>query len=410
MIASDDHLLTLDIGSTSVRALVGRLVGDRVVVCAVGEATNESAGVGTPLHHSALAECIRSASSQAMSLVGVRVQRAYVGVPARFVELHDVETEVSLRGPVVTNEDRGYALERARSTVYSSSRDVIHQRVLSEWVDGQRVDNARGVAGASLRMRTQLYTCVRHRLQVMEEAAKQAGLHVEGYLFESLATATATLRSDERSGVTVLVDMGAIATDVCIVHDGIVQRLSTVPSGGASLVEELAVSLRVSMDTAARLQERAGCRYSDDVGSMDVLEFASDDGGMREVPVRAVVQVVEPRVREILEELRLHIREALDGAPAHIVLVGGSVWLNGFEDQAREVFHREGWRTRLGVPHGVSGGRELVSQPKYSVVVGLLLEARQARIHGRDVFFSTRREKEPSRFMSWIRNMFDKLL
>lgn len=411
MIASDEHIMTLDIGSTSVRALIGRIVDDRVVVCAVGEASNEASGTGAAVQGASLASCIRAATSQAMSLAGVRVQSAYVGVPARFVELHTVDIDVGIRGARVSNDDRTTALERARNTVYSSSRAVIHQRVLGEWVDGARVEPSRGVEGQELRMRTQLYTCVQHRLQVMDDAVKQAGLQVRGFLFESLATAAATLIPSEHQGVTVLVDMGAQKTDICVLEDGIVRELSSLPCGGSSPIEDLAASFRVPMDVAARLQERAGCRYTDAVSALDMLEYTLADGEVREVPIRAIVQIVEPRVRELLEELRLHIRTTLEaGAPASVVFVGGCVWLNGFEEQAHDVFHRENWRVRLGVPHGVSGGRELVGQPKFSVVVGLLLEARQARGRGRDVFFSTRREKERHPAVSWIVNLFDKLL
>jgi cell division protein FtsA len=91
--------------------------------------------------------------------------------------------------------------------------------------------------------------------------------------------------------------------------------------------------------------------------------------------------VIEPRVEEIFSLVQQVIRDSgyEEVLSSGIVLTGGSAVMPGMVELGEDIFLKP---VRRGVPNYKSGLADMVSQPRAATAMGLLEEARVARMRG----------------------------
>ena len=96
---------------------------------------------------------------------------------------------------------------------------------------------------------------------------------------------------------------------------------------------------------------------------------------------QALAGVIEPRIEEIFSLVHQVMRESgcEEILSSGIVLTGGSSVMPGMVELGEDIFLKP---VRRGVPHYASSLSDMVAQPRAATVMGLLEEARLARLRG----------------------------
>jgi cell division protein FtsA len=105
------------------------------------------------------------------------------------------------------------------------------------------------------------------------------------------------------------------------------------------------------------------------------------DRGPRMLGRQALAGVIEPRIEEIFSLVQQVIRgsgyeEVLSSG---IVLTGGSCVMHGMVELGEDIFLKP---VRRGIPNYRGALSDMVAQPRAATVMGLLEEARLARMRG----------------------------
>jgi cell division protein FtsA len=84
--------------------------------------------------------------------------------------------------------------------------------------------------------------------------------------------------------------------------------------------------------------------------------------------------MIEPRLEEICQLALKEVRKNhfADMLSAGVVITGGTALMHGMTELAEQVFEMP---VRIGVPTGISGLVDSVSDPRFSTGVGLILHA-----------------------------------
>jgi cell division protein FtsA len=154
--------------------------------------------------------------------------------------------------------------------------------------------------------------------------------------------------------------------------EGAVTHTSVVPAGGNSVTSDVAAGLRTPMAEAERLKRHFGCALGRMVREDEEIEVPGVGGhGPRKVARRVLSDIIEPRVEEILSEVRRRMEETglAEQMSSGAVLTGGAVLMEGMSEAAEEIL---GMPVRLGFPVGVKGIVQLVQGPQYASGVGLV--------------------------------------
>ena len=93
--------------------------------------------------------------------------------------------------------------------------------------------------------------------------------------------------------------------------------------------------------------------------------------GARQLSRQTLAEVIEPRVEELYSLAQAELRRSgfEDLLSSGIVVTGGSAAMEGMVELGEEMFHMP---VRLGMPQYIGGLSEVVRNPRYSTVIGLL--------------------------------------
>ncbi len=187
---------------------------------------------------------------------------------------------------------------------------------------------------------------------------KKADLNLIGLEPEALALARALVDPGEEGGV-MIIDIGATATEICIVEDGFPKLNLSVDMGGNGLTRAIAQSLQVSFERAE--------------------QFKKDFGVSREKMGGEIPAAIKPVIDVIVEKIRhcFNLYANRGGlAVREIILSGGSAKLPEFVNYLalfldNKIIIADPWR-KVIVPQELNKVLEDLG-PNFDVAVGLAL-------------------------------------
>lgn len=372
-LSSPEIVVGLDVGSTKVSAVVGEVDAEGITILGVGNVPCRGLRKGVVSNIEWTVRAIREAVEAAQTMAGVEIGTVYLGVSGSHVRSQTSDGVAAIAGREVTPADLERVLEGARAVPVDTDRMILHALPREYVVDNQDgVRDPVGMSGVRLQARVHLVTAATSCVQNALRCVERCELEVADVAMSSLASADAVLSEDEKEIGVALVDMGGGTTDLILHVDGGVAHASVVPAGGNNVTSDVAAGLRTPMAEAERLKRHYGCALGRMVSDDEDIEVPGVGGhAPRKVARRVLSDIIEPRVEEILTEVRRRMEETglAEQMSSGVVLTGGGVLMEGMSEAAEEIL---GMPVRLGFPVGVKGIVQLVQGPQYAAGVGLV--------------------------------------
>jgi len=378
----DKYLVGLDVGSSKTCALIAEIDEEQVRFLALGAAESKGLRKGLIVNLDSTVSSIRRAVEEAEGVAGVPVESALVGVAGAHVRGVNSRGGVTLghRARDIERDDVRRAIDAARNITLPEDREVLHVLPHEFIVDAQvGIRDAIGMVGQRLEANVHLVTSSVAATQNLVTAANRAGILISDTVLEPLASAESCLTQDERELGCCLLDIGGGTTEVIVYGGGVVRHTSAVPVGGDHFTNDLAVGLRTPIPEAEKIKRRYGCVSASFLQEDGAIEIASvGDRPPRTIFARMLTDIIEPRALELLSLIRDDLQRAglIGQIPAGFVLAGGGARLRGLDEMAEHGFHLP---VRIAEPKGLADLPELVAQPEYATVVGLVMYGAKAR-------------------------------
>ncbi len=379
------YVVGLDIGSHKTCALISK-PGDAGKLEASGLGVADSRGwrKGLIVNIDASVLAIKKAVETAEAACGLTVDAAFVGVGGTHIRGVNSRGGLNLgKGPgstrEVTRDDVTKVIQTAQSITLPRDRERVYVEQQEYLLDQQNgIRNPVGMVGSRLEVNIHVVTASATAHQTIITAVNRAGIEVKDTVYEPLAAALACLTPDERELGVALVDIGAGSSDLIVYFQGTVRHSAVVPIGGEHFTNDIAVGLRTPVPEAEKMKRAWGERNP--ANPSDLLEVAS----MGERPTRAasyaiLSEIIEPRAVELLE--LVHAEIAHSGFEkqlgAGVLLVGGGAKLGGLVALAEQIL---GLPVRIGKPKGLGKMGEVLPDPAFATLVGLIAYGNRLRL------------------------------
>jgi len=241
--------------------------------------------------------------------------------------------------------------------------------------------------------------------QNIVKCVRRCGLEVQDLILQPLASSMSCLTSDEKELGVVLVDIGGGTTDVAIYTGGAIRHTAVVPIAGDQATSDIAAMLRTPTPDAEEIKLRYGVAKQVLATADEYIEVPGlGDRPNRQVKRQALGAVIEPRLEELFTFVQQIVRESgyEDLLSSGVVLTGGTSLMPGIVELAEDVFLKP---VRVAVPNYEGSLADVMRNPRFSTVMGLLSEARLQRARGRKVAQQTGSVKTLfARMKEWFMN------
>jgi cell division protein FtsA len=402
-------ITALDLGSSLVKVVIGRLVNEYEIEI-IGTGSFPSSGVknGSIVNIETTTKSIVEAFGDAELMAGQEVGTVVVNVSGKSVHGFNERGIIAVTNKerTVTEMDIMRVVEAAQSVHVPNDQQVIHVLTKEFKVDDQvNIKDPIGMTGVRLEAEVHIVSCGNTALNNIDRCIEQAGLSQLDRVLSSLASSEAVLTTGEKDLGTAVVDIGSGICDIIIYVDGGIAYSSIVPFGGFHITSDLSIGLKTTIESAEILKKRYGHTQLDKVDPTEKIEIPAISGRPSRTIFRSeLVEIMEPRVREILEMVDTEItrsgyKSALAGG---VILTGGTSLLYGIESLAEEVFRLSVGRAK---PAGLTGLVDKISSPEYATAVGLIKYAsRLQNLEQRNIRSGSEQDSWVKKARRWMEN------
>ncbi|AVS80192.1 cell division protein FtsA [Paracidovorax avenae] len=378
-----DVVVGLDIGTAKVMAVVAEVLpGGDLKLAGLGVAPSNGLKRGVVVNIDATVQSIQQALKEAELMADCKIQRVYTGITGSHIRGLNSSGMVAVKDKEVTPADVARVVETAKAINISSDQRLLLVEPQEFVIDGQDVREPIGMSGIRLEAKIHIVTGAQSAAENIIKCVRRCGLEVEQLMLNPLASSQAVLTDDERELGVAVVDVGAGTTDVAIFTGGAIRHTAVIPIAGDLITSDIAMALRTPTKDAEDIKVESGYAkqlLADPEAQVEVPGLG--DRSPRMLSRQALAGVIEPRVEEIFSLVQQVIRESgyEEVLSSGIVLTGGSAIMPGMVELGEDIFLKP---VRRGIPKYSSALSDMVAQPRAATVMGLLEEARQARLRG----------------------------
>jgi len=367
----NDLIVSLDIGTSKVRVMIGEVNNGAINIIGVGQAHSEGMKKGAIVDIDQTVHAIREAVDHAERMVEVAIDEVYVGVTGNHIELFETQgvVAVSSEDREIREEDIDRVIQAAKVVAIPPDREIIEVVPLEFVVDGLRgIKDPRGMIGVRLEMEGMIVTGSKTVIHNIVRCVERANLRVAGIFLQPLAASQAALTKDDKNLGVVLVDIGAGSTNVAVFEQGHLVASSSIAVGGDHISNDIALGLRTHTDVAEKIKIKHGCALIDEASEEEKCKVTRIGSEVEKQFTQVdLASIIEPRAAEIfnLVEEEIHrLGFTSNDIAGGYVLTGGTVSMPGMLELAKEELNAP---VRVAVPDYIG-----VRDPAYTTGVGLI--------------------------------------
>ena len=375
-----EFTVAIELGSSKITGIAGRKNKDgSISILAVAQEDGEACiRKGVVRNIDKTVQALSNIIKKLEATLKTRIAHVYVGFGGQSImSVKNTNVrELSTEGEV-TQEMINELMDANRSMQYPDKQ--ILDAVTQEYkVDNQyQAEPPVGVPCKRLEGNFLNILCRREFYRRLKKCFDQANISILDMYISPLALADSILTDAEKRGGCVLVDLGADTTTVSIYHRNILRKLTVLPLGSSNITKDIA-TLQMEEADAEKMKIKYASAYTDTNDIDPTFTYPIDKE--RSVDMPKFVDIVEARVREIIENVKAQIPdEYADKLLGGIILTGGGSNMRNTERAFRLYTHIEQIRTAKFVNETIKSSNPLVNAKdgRLCTVLAILAEGDQ---------------------------------
>lgn len=372
------YAVGLDVGTTKICAMYGKMEEEKINIVAVGSCPSLGLRKGIVADMDMTADSVKMAVRRIEEGTGATVRSAVVGIAGGHIKGFTGYGAIGIKGGMISQDDVDRLVDSAGVVCVPVDREILHMIPSGFRIDGSNgIKDPLGMHGERLEADVHIVTGAVTSVRNLIKCCEMAEVQVEDIVLEPLASADAVLRTDERERGVALVDIGGGTTDIAVYRQGMLKHTAVLALGGNHITNDIALGLGISAGEAERIKKLHGYSMTGMADESGYIDVRVEGGKVEKIPLRRLSAIIEPRCEELMllvkKEVDIAAREGFVGKEMFsqlpgVVLTGGTALLKGIDSVAKLILRLP---VRIGRPMGVVS-EDLVNSPEYATGVGLL--------------------------------------
>ncbi len=371
------YAVGLDIGTTTVRCVIGHVEDGAQVPTIIGLGQSASNGMrkGTVVDLAHVAQAVDKALEDAERMSGHHVNVATISVNGTHVIGMSSKGVVAVgaQGHEISEDDLARVEEAATVLQLPANREILEVAPRNYQLDGQdNIKDPVGMTGVRLEVDAYVITALTPHIKNVLKILEMTQTATNNTVLDSLASARAVLTDQQIENGVALIDIGGATTNIAVYEEGDLQHIAVLPVGGINITNDLAIGLKTDLDVAEKVKLSSAVAEQSLRGKDDKNASVKVGKSTHEFDIKEVDEIVEARLEEIFEQINKELKSIGRAAklPGGVVLTGGTAELKGIEEYAKKALQLA---ARVGKPSGFSGVAENVNHPAFASALGLML-------------------------------------
>ena len=396
----------LDVGSDTVKLVVGEMVKRKLNILAACEESSSSVVNGIVEDANALIDPIRNVIQKCEEMIGLRIRQMIVSVPANNATYSVVEGSINIEneGNLIEGKDVISVMQKAIKTRRSESYEYISIMPTSFTLDENRVvKDPKGLTSKTLAVKGVMVSTPKKNIYPILAILERLNIDVLDIGFNAIGDYFEMKNKDLDKDVCAVVNLGADNSTLSIFNKGVLTNSNVISLGGKNIDNDLSFIYKISNMEAKSLKEKYALAHKGNAQSADYVEVVNNNEEKIRINQFELSEIVMSRMEEILNLCKKEINYLTKKEISYIIFTGGLTECRDFNYILEEIF---GNKAMLGTINEIG-----VRNNKYSSCVGLIkFYAYNAYLKDKDYsIFSIEEQQELSGVSAYGESMIGKL-
>ena len=370
--AIGDIIVGIDIGTSKIAAVVGEVnnFNQIEIICS---SSYKCSGIKKTkiINEEEVSNSLIKVLDKIEDESGLKVNSAYVTIPGKYTTIvqNSITKEARDKYSGISLRDVQTAIMQVKDIDIPEGKvsiDIVPDKFILD--TGKVTEDPVGSLSSSFTLKAQIILADKEYVRQISSIFKKAGIDVDGLVPTTLAQRNLILDNNELHDNVMILDMGAGNTDIGVFEGSSYLYTNTIPLGGNSITNDIALVLNISEEEADKLKKQYGLALKSFIDNDNDILLNTFKGENRNKTIKSseLIEIIEARIEEIFSLVNKDItNQGIKTRINNVVLTGQGITNINKCDVAGKI--------NLNIPVKIATGRLISTvKPTFRVAYALV--------------------------------------
>ena len=330
--AIGDIIVGIDIGTSRIAAVVGEVnnFNQIEIICS---SSYKCTGIKKTkiINEEEVSNSLVKVLDKIEDESGLRVNSAYVTIPGKYTTIvqNSITKEARDKYSGISLRDVQTAIMQVKDIDIPEGKvsiDIVPDKFILD--TGKTTEDPVGSLSSSFTLKAQIILADKEYVRQISSIFKKAGIDVDGLVPTTLAQRNLILDNNELHDNVMILDMGAGNTDIGVFEGSSYLYTNTIPLGGNSITNDIALVLNISEEEADKLKKQYGLALKSFIDNDNDILLNTFKGENRNKTIKSseLIEIIEARIEEIFSLVNKDItNQGIKTRINNVVLTGQGI-------------------------------------------------------------------------------------
>lgn len=334
-------IASIDMGSNSLKMIVGEFFRNKLNILAVSEASSEGIQNGYVTNPQLVMKSLKELLAKSEDMIGLPIHKVITSVPSQNAsfEISEGKTSILNEEHIITHKDLIRSMQAASYNKIGLREELAGIIPMGFKInDDEIVSNPLNRSAESLTVKTLLITVPKQNVHPLIDCIEKLGVEVIDIALTSLGDYACLKNETMRETVGAIVNIGRDTTTVSIFNKGILINTEVIELGGQKLDDDLSFVYHINMKDAKTLKEKLCLAHARTASPSNQLEFTNQEGESVKINQYEASSICQSRLEEILKLVKKQINLLTKKEIHYIIITGGVTEMPDFSLLVEEIY------------------------------------------------------------------------
>ena len=330
--AIGDIIVGIDIGTSKIAAVVGEVNNFNQIEIICSSSVKCSGIKKTKIiNEEDVSNSLIKVIDKIEDESGLRVNSAYVTIPGKYVTIvqNSITKEARDKYSGISLRDVQTAIMQVKDVDIPEGKvsiDIVPDKFILD--TGKVTEDPVGSLSSSFTLKAQIILADKEYVRQISSIFKKAGIDVDGLVPTTLAQRNLVLDNNELHDNVMILDMGAGNTDIGVFEGSSYVYTNTIPLGGNSITNDIALVLNISEEEADKLKKQYGLALKSFIDNDNDILLNTFKGENRNKTIKSseLIEIIEARIEEIFSLVNKDItNQGIKSRINNVILTGQGI-------------------------------------------------------------------------------------
>ena len=332
---------SLDIGSTTIKLVVGEVYNNEVHVLSVSEVKSKGVKKGIIVNPEETLVSLKEVFSRSEEALNININKVILIVPSYYAEFIKTEGNSTITNPEgeVNSIDIVRTLQACVYNKVPANKEFIAVTPYEFIIDDEKeVKDPKGMKANKLKSKAILSLVPKKNVYTIVSLLESISVSVVDINFGSVGDYFEFKTKEMDAKNTAVINIGSSKTEVSIFKKGILIDTENIEIGGYNIDRDICYIYDINRKDAITLKEKFALAHKRNASTSWSEEMLTNNEENIKINQYEISEIIYSRIKEILDLAKKQINLLTKLEISYIIITGGTTELNDFNLVVEEVF------------------------------------------------------------------------